>query len=199
MKTRAAALSSDAVCNLTAGSASLPFTKPGLFWKSCDLVWRRACQFQQPLKTFFLLENLYYSVAERELKLWGRSGTEGTSAFQSGQRVLLSNFAFHLCCFVVVFFIPSLIVFFFFNLFFIIKQERDRYRSSILSSLRGVCTSARLCFSSRFSIMPRRPQWMPVLIRPVSCQVGLGAWKGSSPPSSAPATCWHVAGKAKLV
>lgn len=114
MKTRAAALSSDAVCNLTAGSASLPFTKPGLFWKSCDLVWRRACQFQQPLKTFFLLENLNYSVAERELKLWGRSGTEGTSAFQSGQRVLLSNFAFHLCCLVVFFFIPSPIVFFFF-------------------------------------------------------------------------------------
>lgn len=101
MKTRAAALSSDAVYNITAGSASLPFTEPGLFRKSCDLVWRRACQFQQSLKPLFLLENLNYSITERELKLQGRSGTEGTSAFQSGQRVLLSNLAFHLCCLVV--------------------------------------------------------------------------------------------------
>lgn len=34
MKTRATPLSSEAVCNLTTGSASLPLTEPGLFRKS---------------------------------------------------------------------------------------------------------------------------------------------------------------------
>ncbi len=112
--------------------------------------------------------------------------------------VLLSNLAFHCCC-CCCYSSSRQWLYSIFYLFFIIKQGRDGYRSSMLSSLRGVCTSARLSFSSRFSIKPRRPQWMPVLIRPVSCRLGLGAWKGSSPPSSAPAACWHVAGKAKLV
>lgn len=45
MKTQVVAFSSDAVCNLATGSASLPFSEPVLFRKSCDLPWRRACQF----------------------------------------------------------------------------------------------------------------------------------------------------------
>lgn len=104
MKTRATALSSEAVCNLTTGSASLPLTEPGLFRKSLT----ESLSVPAAFETAFLLENLNYSIEERELKLRGRSGAEGTSASQSGQRALS---ILHFIFVVLFFFIPSLIVF----------------------------------------------------------------------------------------
>lgn len=184
MKTQVAALSSDAVCNLATGSASLPFSEPVLFRKSCDLPWRSACQF---LCRSSSLWNRFF-IRESQL-LNCREGIKNSEAVLPPKAQVLFNqvrgfswvtalgFVFHLCCLVVVFLHPSPDCIRSFYLFFIIKQGRDRYRSSVLSSRRGVCTSARLSFSSRFSIKPRRPLWMPVLIRPVSCRVGLGAWK----------------------
>lgn len=154
MKTQLAVLSSDAVCNLTTGSASLPFSVPVLFRKSCDLHWRRACQFlcrsSSLWNRFFIRESQILNCRE------GIKNSEGVlalSAFQSGQRVLLSNDSWFYvssllscCCFPHP--IPNCIRSFY--LFFIIKQGRDRYWSSVLSSRRGVCTSARLSFQLTF-------------------------------------------------
>lgn len=110
MKTQVAALSSDAVCNLATGSASLPFSEPVLFRKSCDLPWRSACQF---LCRSGSLWNCFF-IRESQL-LNCREGIKNSEAILAPKAQVLFNqvrgfswvtalgFVFHLCCLVVVF------------------------------------------------------------------------------------------------
>lgn len=126
MKTRAAALSSDAVCNLTVGSASLPFTEPGLFRKSCDLVWRRACQFQQPLKLlFFIRESQLLNRRERiktQRPFWHRRHKRFSIRSEGSLEWFCISSLLSCCC---CFSSSRPWLYSIFYLFFIIKQGRD--------------------------------------------------------------------------